>query len=102
MMLKLRFLQMAKNDLKEISDYISDVLEAPKTAEKFLDQVESAILKLPESPFSHRLYHPLTPTATEYRILSIKNHSVFYTVLDDAIEIHRIIYSKRKMDAIIK
>jgi addiction module RelE/StbE family toxin len=99
---ELLFLPVAKKDLKEIVDYIGDVLKAPQTAEKFLDQVESAISNLPEHPFSHRLYQPLKPITTEYRILPVKNYSIFYTVLDDVIEIHRIIYSKRNMETIMK
>jgi addiction module RelE/StbE family toxin len=94
-------LPTVQKDLAAISDYISLTLNAPQAAFNFLDMLEKSIAKLPENPFAHRLYSPLKPVATEYRVMTVKNYLVFYTVLEGAIEIHRVVYKKRDLNKLI-
>jgi len=44
----------------------------------------------------------LKPIKTEYRVLTVKNYLVFYVVLEETIEIHRIIYRKRNLSQLIQ
>jgi plasmid stabilization system protein ParE len=96
------YLPIAEKDLIEIVDYISGTLEAPKAALNFIDEVEKQIVNLKTNPYSHRLYRPSKPIDTEYRILRVKNYLIFYVVLDNIIEIHRVIYAKRDLTKVIK
>jgi plasmid stabilization system protein ParE len=48
-----------------------------------------------------RLYRPLKPINTEYRVMTVKNYLVFYTVLKETIEIHRVVYKKRNLSQLI-
>ena len=98
----IKYLPVAEKDLLEIISYISEILEAPKTALNFIDEVERKILELKANPYSHHLYRPSKPIDTEYRLLRVKKYLVFYVVVDNIVEIHRIIYTKRDLSKIIK
>jgi plasmid stabilization system protein ParE len=98
----IKYLPIAEKDLIEIVDYISETLKVPRTALNFVNEVEKKILNLKTRPYSHRIYRPSKPIDTEYRILNVKNYLIFYVVLDDIIEIHRVIYNKRDLTKIIE
>ena len=83
-------------------EYIIFTLEAPQAALKLLDELEKSINNLKVFPLAHRLYRPIKPIQTEYRVLTVKNYLVFYVVLEETIEIHRIIYKKRNLSQLIK
>ena len=83
-------------------EYISLTLEAPQAALNLLDELEKSITNLKLFPLAHRLYRPVKPIPTEYRVLTVKNYLVFYTVLEETIEIHRIIYKKRDLSQLVK
>jgi len=100
-MYKLRYLPLAQQDLEAITDYIADTLKAPKAALDFIDAVEDGINRLREHPYSCRVYHPIKPVEPEYRVLVVKNYLVFYVVLDDTVEIHRVVYGRRNLPQII-
>ncbi|GHV81098.1 translation repressor RelE [Spirochaetia bacterium] len=100
-MYEIKYLPAIQKDLEAISDYISITLEAPQAALNLLDAIEAAIVTLKENPRRHRLYHPLKPISTEYRVMTVKNYLVFYVVLEGVIEIHRIIYKKRDFSQIL-
>jgi plasmid stabilization system protein ParE len=75
----INYLPIAKKDLLEIVDYISEKLEAPRAALNFIDEIEKKIMGLKANPYSHRLYRPSKPIDTEYRLLtSISQNSVSF------------------------
>ena len=98
----IKYLPSFQQELGSIMEYITFTLEAPRAALNLLDELEKAINNLKNSPLAHRLYHPIKPIQTEYRVLTVKNYLVFYVVLDETIEIHRIIYKKRDLSKLIK
>ncbi|GHU49614.1 translation repressor RelE [Spirochaetia bacterium] len=100
-MYEIKYLPTIQKDLEFISDYISLTLSAPQAALDFLDTLEKAILNLKDYPFAHRLYRPIKPINTEYRVMTVKNYLVFYTVLEETIEIHRVIYKRRDLSQLI-
>ena len=101
-MYRIHYLPLAKRDLEDITDYITDTLKAPKAAADFLDAVEAGIDRLREHPYFCRVYQPLLPVDLEYRVLLVNNYLVFYVVLDSAVEIHRVIYGRRNLPLIMK
>jgi addiction module RelE/StbE family toxin len=101
-MYKLRYLPLAQKDMEDITDYISDTLKAPQAAMDLLDAVETGINRLQAHPFSCRVYQALRQVDLEYRALVVKNYLVFYIVLDDYVEIHRIVYSRRDLPQILR
>ncbi|MDR0908129.1 MAG: type II toxin-antitoxin system RelE/ParE family toxin [Spirochaetaceae bacterium] len=94
---KLKYLPEFTNDMNEINDYISINLENPSAAFKLTALVKEKCEHLKEMPRAHHLYQTPVPLEHEYRILSVNNYSVFYTVDDDnaLISIHRILYNRQ-------
>lgn len=91
---KLRYLSVALEDLRDIADYITDTLKAPKAAMDLLDAFDESISRLEQFPFSYKVYPPSKELENEYRILPVKNYLVFYVVKEQVVEIHRILYAK--------
>jgi len=101
-MLELKYLPSFQQELNAIVEYIIFTLEAPRAASNLLDELEKSINNLKKFPLAHRLYRPIKPIATEYRMFTVKNYLVFYVVLNQTIEVHRIIYKKRDLSRLIK
>ena len=99
---EIKYLPSFLQELNAIIEYITFTLEAPQAASNLLDELEKSIHNLRDFPFAHRLYRPIKPISTEYRVLTVKNYLVFYVVLGEIIEIHRIIYKKRNLSQLIK
>jgi len=98
---EIKYLPSFQQELDAIVDYISLTLEAPRAALNLVDELEISINKLKQFPNAHRLYRPIKPIKTSYRVLTVKNYMVFYVVLEKHIEIHRIIYKKRNLSQLI-
>jgi len=94
-MLKIHYLPLALNDLTDIVRYITDELESPRAAEKFLSKLDREVKKIADNPLRCHLYIPPEKLKNEYRVLHIDNYSLFYEARNGKIEIYRIIYSKR-------
>jgi plasmid stabilization system protein ParE len=93
---------MALSDLDEIFRYICNTLEAPSAAQNLLKEIDVAVNNLGDFPFSHRIYISGRSLQHEYRRFTVKNYSVFYTVINDVIEIRRVMYSKRDFDGFLE
>ena len=100
-MYKIVYLPIAKRDLKEIVAYISNELHSPKAALSLVNTLNKSISKLAEFPFLYREYEPIKPLLEGYRILTVKNYVVLYVVLEETIEIRRIIYAKTDYEKMI-
>ena len=91
----LRYLPIAENDLIEIVDYIQNTLKNPIAAENTLEKIESAILKRLESPESFAVWPSKKEHQYPYRRINVGNYSVWYVIIDDVMEVRRILYSHR-------
>lgn len=100
-MYELKYLSLAKKDLHGIIDYITNILKAPKSALDLLNDLESSIFRLQQFPYSCKIYQPVEPLETEYRMLLVKNYIVFYVVIENVVEIHRIVYARMDFEKLI-
>lgn len=91
---RLKYLPLAQKDLRNIISYIADTLKAPKAAVDLVDALDNSISRLQQFPYSCKVYKPIEPLETEYRMLPVKNCLVFYIVSEQEVEIHRIVYAK--------
>ena len=98
---KLSFLPLFENDLNSIVGYITFELKNPKAAIKLIDDVEAAIIKRLDNPLAFVPYPSLKERENKYYRINVHNYSVFYVVIDDVMEVRRIIYKKRDIDNII-
>ena len=101
-MYRLKYLPLALKDLRDITDYITDALKAPKAAMDLLDALDESISRLEHYPYSCKVYQPIKNTDNEYRFLPVKNYAVFYIVNEEVVEIHRIVYAKMELTKVIK
>jgi addiction module RelE/StbE family toxin len=100
-MYNIDYLPLALDDLKEIVEYITNELEAPRAAENFILKVNKEVPKLANNPFRCHVYFSPIKLNYEYRVLHIDNYSLFYVVENNKVEIHRVIYSKRDIPRIL-
>lgn len=94
---KLRILPLFEYDLNEIVDYISLMLKNPTAANKLVDDVERAICDRLSCAQSFEPYRTLEEHPHPYYRIQVRNFSVFYVVIDDTMEVRRIIYSRRDL-----
>ncbi|MEQ0487926.1 type II toxin-antitoxin system RelE/ParE family toxin [Anaerococcus murdochii] len=98
---KLRFLPLFAEDLLEITTYISSNLQNPEAANILVNEIEDAIDKRLENPFIFAPYNSRKPRINPYYRIYVKNYTIFYVVIDDIMEVRRILYSKRDFDNIL-
>ena len=92
---KLRILPLFENDLNEIVDYIIYRLKNPIAAENLIDAVETAIYDRMPDAESYEPYHCAKDRKHPYYQIPVKNFTIFYVVIDDVVEVRRIMYNKR-------
>ena len=97
----LRYLPIAQNDLLDIVDYITNVLNNRIAAENTLSKIEKAILERLESPESFAVWQSNKNREYPYRRINVGNYSVWYVVIDDIMEIRRILYSRRNEENLL-
>lgn len=99
---KLTFLPLFKEDLLEVVDYISNTLQNPDAAHRLVDDVERAIVKRLEMPLAFAPYQSKKIRKHSYYRIIVHNFSVFYVVIDDTMEVRRLLFSRRNIDSLLK
>lgn len=98
-----KFTENAENDLDEILNYISIDLDNPIAAKDFYNELDKAIARPRQFPFSGApVSNPYVKTPG-VRKLYVKNYTVFYYPDEsiNTITILRIIYSHRNIEEIL-
>jgi toxin ParE1/3/4 len=87
----------AEIDLSEIGFYIAKELLEPSIAQKVVDQIGEAILKLEEFPFRNALVADEKLATQGIRKIIVENYLVFYIVAEESkrVTIVRILYGRR-------
>ena len=99
---KLTFLPLFEEDLLEVTDYITNMLQNPSAAHRLIDDIELAIVKRLEMPLSFAPYQSSKIRNYPYYRINVRNFSIFYVVIDDTMEVRRLLYSKRNIDELLK
>lgn len=97
----IRYLDVAISDLQDIIDYITFELKAYQAANNLLIKFEESISNLRDFPFSGVEYKRDKNLEFDYRMIFIDNFTVFYVVFEKEVEIHRVLYSRRKYDDLL-
>lgn len=94
-----RIYPAAEQDLLDIIDYLNTL--SPQTAMRYYDLLTEQIASLSAMP--ERCPHPrdLALTAKGYRYLIVKDYLVFYRIISDTVQIHRILYGRRNYQALL-
>lgn len=95
----IEYLPVSQEDLISIVEYIQ--MDNPSAAQAFLDEMDQTITKLETFPYMGSIPKDRRLLNLNYRILIIGNYLVFYVVLDEIIEIRRILHGKRQYSFLI-
>jgi len=95
----IRYLPSARQDLINLVHYLVKEYGANEAAENLLKEIDRRIAHLSEFPYAHPLYASPMRLPIEIRYLPVKNHIVFYTVLEPAhaVEIRRVLYARQNI-----
>ena len=91
---KIEYLPIAEEDISNIIHYI--MLDNPDAALSMADKFDRSISKLESFPFSGSIPNDIRLQSLNYRMLVVGNYLIFYVVINDTVEIRRILHSKRK------
>lgn len=94
---KLRFLSLFENDFNAIVDYIAVQLQNSGAANRLIDDVEKAIYDRLKNPESFEPYRSASEHPYPYYYIRVRSYIVFYVVINDVMEVRRIVYGRRDM-----
>ena len=83
----------AKQDLLEIIEYLNTL--SNQAALRYYDLLTEQIASLSYMPMRCPKPKDLALAAKGYRYLIVEDYLVFYKVIDDVVQIHRILYTRR-------
>ena len=92
-----RYLPVFVRDLDNAVDYIQYQLNNPTAAADFIDEVEAAIQKRSMCPKAFEPYRSAKERRYPYYRIYVKNYIIFYIVIDDIMEVHRLLYHSRNV-----
>ena len=92
---------MYEEDLNEIVDYISFKLHSPETALRLVDKIEKAILDRLDCPLSFEPFQSLKKRRNPYYRIYVDNFTIYYVVIENVMEVRRILYNQRDAYQII-
>ena len=98
---ELRFLSLFEEDLNEIVDYITYRLRNPVAAENLVDAVEAAIWERLPNAEAFEPYQSSRERKYPYCLIRVKNFMIFYVVIDNVMEVRRILYGRRNWKKIL-
>ncbi|MBQ9661864.1 MAG: type II toxin-antitoxin system RelE/ParE family toxin [Oscillospiraceae bacterium] len=101
MSMKIVYTHTARQDLREIYDYIAFTLLVPGTAKSLTEKIMADIRSLEEFPESYPVYKDEPWHSQGVRFFPVKSYLVFYTVRHETetVSIARIIYGGRDISA---
>lgn len=103
-MYKLEYLPVARKDMLEIVQYISQKLQNPDAANRLAVELVNAAEGMLKFPYSTRVYQPIRSLKHEYRKILVQNYLMFYWVDEEKklVTVARVVYAKRDYDQLLE
>ena len=95
---QLRYLPLFEQDLISTANYIANVLKNEDAALRLIDDVEAVILERLNNPVAFEPYHSAKKRDYPYYRIYVRNYVVYYVVIDDVMEVRRLMYGARDTD----
>ena len=92
---QLRYLPIFEQDLISSVNYVINILKNEDAALRLIDDVEAAILERLKNPVSFEPYHSAKERDYPYYRIYVGNYVIYYVVIDDVMEVRRLIYGAR-------
>jgi len=104
MIYRVRAMQSAQADMREIHRYISEDLQNPDAAVRRIKLLEESIRSLKSMPARFPLVLDNYLASKGFRVMVIKTHLVFYVIREDAqaVSVIRILYIRRDWARLLK
>lgn len=99
---KLHYLPLFWEDLSQAASCIAFDLNNPAAANRLVDNVEMGILEHLKNPTLASTYPSTRKRPHPYYRFYVGNYMVFYVVVDDVMEVRRLLYKSRDIESIIK
>lgn len=93
----------ANEDIKEIYEYIANILCEKEIASNTVSLFEKNILSLSEMPGRCRIYESEPWQSRGVHVMSVKNYLIFYVINEEekTVNILRILYGSRDIDNVL-
>lgn len=95
---QLRYLPLFEQDLIDTANYIAKVLKNPDAALRLIQDVEDAILERRHNPAVFEPYPSKKKREYPYYRIYVRNYVVYYVVIDNVMEVRRLLYGARNTD----
>ena len=96
---KVKIYPAAEQDLLDVIDYLNTL--SPQAALRYYDLLTEQIASLSTMPERCPRPKDLALAAKGYRCMVVENYLVFYTVVGDTVQVHRILYGRRDYQALL-
>ena len=103
-MYRIEYLPVARQDMIEIVQYISQELQNPTAANQLAMELIEAGDGIPRFPYANPSHTPIRPLKHEYRKLLVRNYAMFYWVdeAEQLITVARVVYAKRDYERLLE
>lgn len=98
----LRYIPRYEEDLNGIVDYIVFKLHNPHSAMNLVKKIENAIEERLNCPLSFEPFQSNRKRKNPYYRIYVDNFTVYYVVVDDVMEVRRVLYNGRDTSKIIR
>ena len=102
MIYKVELTQQAKQDLRDIYEYIAFTLLEPGIARNLTRRIVAGLKSLEEMPGRFPLYGEEPWKSRGLRRINIENYSGFYLIAENTVPVIRILYGGRNISNILK
>ena len=97
----IRYSPLFYKDLNKIILYIKNELNNIEAANDLLNEIENSILNRITLPTSYEPYMSSKERKNVYYRVYVKNYIIFYVVIDNVMEVRRILYGKRDFKRVL-
>lgn len=98
----LRYFPRFEEDLNEIVDYIAFKLQNQTSAKNLTGKIENAILDRLNCPLAFEPFQSTRKRKNPYYRIYVENFVIYYVVIENVMEVRRILYKGRDSGKIIK
>lgn len=102
MIYKVQLTEEAKQDLRGIYEYIAFTLFEPETAKNIKNKIVDGLNSLSEMPGRYPIYQEEPWKSRGLRRINIGNYGGFYLVVENTVQVIRIVYGGRDISNILK
>jgi len=99
---RVKLTERAKQDLRDIYEYVAFTLLEPGVAKNLKNRIVDGLMSLREMPCRYPVYQEEPWKGRGLRRINIGNYSGFYFVTEDAVQVIRIVYGGRDIITILK